>query len=148
MKTSNTPATHTRPGPVSDLFETLKPGPLRDLAATHLPNFVRQAVPGEWLDSTRTVQLAVGGKGSGAQFHYHKAAVNTLVYGRKRWWISPPRDALYSRVPAGEWAEEGVARGRREGRVLLQCEQQAGDVLFVPDFWGHATCMPIGQARI
>ena len=23
--------------------------------------------------------------------------------------------------------------------MLLQCEQQAGDVLFLPDFFGHAT---------
>lgn len=84
------------------------------------------------------MQVAVGGAGSGAPLHYHKAAVNTLVYGRKRWWLSPPRDAAYSREPVGAWAAAGPARAQAAGRVLLQCEQRAGDVLFLPDFWGHA----------
>ena len=90
-----------------------------------------------WL-SEASVQLAIGGARSGAPLHYHKAALNTLVYGRKQWWLAPPRDAGYSKVPAARWAEAGPGRYASAGRTLLRCEQRAGDVLYLPDFWGHA----------
>jgi hypothetical protein len=45
-------------------------------------------------------QVYVGGPGSGAPIHYHSDAVNTLLYGRKRWYLLPPDDAVFSTVPA------------------------------------------------
>ena len=36
-----------------------------------------------------SVQLAIGGARSGAPLHYHKAALNTLVYGRRAWKQEP-----------------------------------------------------------
>ena len=38
---------------------------------------------------------------------HHRAAVNTLVYGRKRWFLAPPNDAMYGSVPLGRWVEDG-----------------------------------------
>jgi len=36
-------------------------------------------------------QWALGVPGSGAPTHYHNIAWNGVVYGAKRWFISPPR---------------------------------------------------------
>ena len=117
---------------------TPPPACLHHQVALHLPRFLRGAIDPAALE-TRSVQFAVGGAGSGAPMHYHKAAVNTLVYGKKRWWLAPPRDAIYSSIPAAAWAEGGgPARAAAAGRTLLRCVQRPGDVLFLPDFWGHA----------
>ena len=35
-------------------------------------------------------------------------------------------------------ASRGGRRAAAAGRTLLRCVQRPGDVLFVPDFWGHA----------
>lgn len=86
-----------------------------------------------------STQLSVGPAGSGSPPHYHMAAVNTLVYGLKRWWLMPPRDAVYGALPVREWhAAGGPTALRAEGRTVLECVQRPGDVIFVPDHWGHA----------
>ena len=105
--------------------------------SAHVPPFLARNIDAGWL-SEASVQLAIGGARSGAPLHYHKAALNTLVYGRKAWWLAPPRDAAYSSTPAARWAEGGATRYASAGRTLLRCEQRAGDVLYLPDFWGHA----------
>jgi len=105
--------------------------------SAHVPPFLARNIDAGWL-SEASVQLAIGGARSGAPLHYHKAALNTLVYGRKAWWLAPPRDAAYSSTPVARWAEGGPERYASAGRTLLRCEQRAGDVLYLPDFWGHA----------
>lgn len=42
-----------------------------------------------------TPQLYLGPAGSGAPPHYHRAAVNVLVYGAKHWYLLPPTSAVY-----------------------------------------------------
>jgi len=121
------------------LFEALAPNhPLHEPLSAHLPGFVSDAIGTEWRDE-RKVQLAVGPPGTGAPPHLHKAAVNSLVFGRKRWYLMPPRDAVYGAQPIAQWVEEGwPERHRSAGRKVLECEQNAGDLLYIPDFWGHA----------
>lgn len=120
------------------LFESLPPSPLRSALEPHLPAFVTAATGSDWADQ-HSVQLAIGGAGTGAPAHYHKAAVNSLIYGQKRWWLWPPAHAQYSAMPVGEWvAAGGPEAATGEGRPPLSCVQRAGDVLYLPDFWGHA----------
>ena len=57
-----------------------------------------------------------------------------LVYGRKRWRMLPPARALASIVPAAE-AFSGAESG---GSGALECTQEGGDVVFVPEGWAHA----------
>ena len=67
---------------------------------------------------------------------FGRAAVDVLVRGSRTWLLQAPADASYSalhpadatRAAPWPWAKES----------LYSCEQQAGDVLFVPDMWGHA----------
>ena len=54
------------------------------------------------------------------------------AYGRKLWALSPPWRARYSAFPAL------AAFAAEPSDGLLACEQRAGDVLYVPNNWGHA----------
>ena len=39
-------------------------------------------------------QLSIGGAGSGAAMHFHTAAFNALLFGRKQWYLEPPWSVL------------------------------------------------------
>jgi hypothetical protein len=44
--------------------------------------------------------------------------------------------------PAAEWATAWAERrrsGTRNGSAVYECEQRAGDVIVLPDLWGHVT---------
>jgi hypothetical protein len=114
--------------------------------------FLNQSLPGQyglppciaspaWVAETQVHQFFLGPAGSGAPFHYHCSAVNTLVYGRKRWWLYPPAATFYSkRHPAQHHATASeYSGGPVGGQPPLQCTQEAGDTLFVPPFWVHST---------
>jgi hypothetical protein len=85
-------------------------------------------------------------------------------YGRKRWAVLPPKDAQFSQKPALQFFAEDVPdlrnpsaattdarfhrpRGDLSYEVhdvpgaweLYEFTQHAGDLVFLPDFWGHAT---------
>ena len=84
-------------------------------------------------------EASSGPAGSGSPPHYHMAAVNVLVYGRKRWTLLPPNDAVYGALPVREWhAAGGPEALRDQGHRVLECVQRPGDMLYVPDHWGHA----------
>ena len=80
-------------------------------------------------------QFYVGGAGTGAPFHFHADAFNFLVHGSKRWFLLKPEDAVYSRKPTLRWFREDYESMKHR---LVECVQQAGDVLHVPTGWGHA----------
>mmetsp|Transcript_41396 Transcript_41396/g.74324 ORF Transcript_41396/g.74324 Transcript_41396/m.74324 type:complete len:85 (-) Transcript_41396:103-357(-) len=66
--------------------------------------------------------------------HHHPAAINTLYYGRKLWFLLPPAE--------GGWSNEAPYRTLlRTGGYpdAKTCVQEAGDLLFVPTDWSHAT---------
>ena len=67
------------------------------------------------------------------------AQYNMLVYGRKRWFLSPPSQAVFSMMPAHAWVNEQLPRLRAANATLYECEQRGGDMLIVPDGWGHLT---------
>eukprot|EP00322_Chrysochromulina_rotalis_P029599 CAMPEP_0115872902 /NCGR_PEP_ID=MMETSP0287-20121206/23687_1 /TAXON_ID=412157 /ORGANISM="Chrysochromulina rotalis, Strain UIO044" /LENGTH=145 /DNA_ID=CAMNT_0003327881 /DNA_START=51 /DNA_END=485 /DNA_ORIENTATION=- len=95
--------------------------------------------------------------------HYHKAAWNGLLYGRKLWVLTPPRHSRFLRHEFASasfadhgWLSEAEARanasasaagidGRKHSRAnlgserRLYCVQREGDVIFVPAGWAHST---------
>ena len=81
-------------------------------------------------------QFFLGPPGTGAPMHAHGDALNTLVFGRKRWFLLPPRRAAFSTEPAAALAARTGGAGPPGA---LRCTQRAGDVIFVPAGWGHAT---------
>jgi hypothetical protein len=78
------------------------------------------------------LQFSLGAALSGTPLHWHNDAVNHLVRGRKLWTLQPPAEASYSRVHAKLEAAAPLEEG-----LAFRCVQEAGDVIYVPDSWGH-----------
>ena len=84
--------------------------------------------------NTLKLQFYLGPPLSGAPVHFHRNAWNVLVYGQKRWFLYPPDKAFYSKEPVWKWWKESY----RRSPDALECVQYPGDMVFVPDMWGHA----------
>jgi hypothetical protein len=103
-------------------------------------------------------QWAVGGAGTGAPVHYHNTAWNMLVYGAKKWYLYSPRNAIMSNRQILDYVESDLVHFGNRGRVKTKdsssyhsintplqnysvapmvCVQTAGDVMIVPESWGH-----------
>lgn len=87
--------------------------------------------------STEKIQFYVGGALSGAPPHFHRTAWNVLVYGKKRWFIFPPKSAFYSREHVWDWWRNRY-RNEASGTRAWECVQYPGDLIVLPDMWGHA----------
>ena len=91
----------------------------------------------------------LGRAGSGAQMHAHSAALNTLVYGRKKWWLMPPavnwanprasdsNRKVVNDLSTSAWLREHKAH--LPAHLVMECTQHANETLFVPEMWGHGT---------
>jgi len=84
-----------------------------------------------------SVHFFLGRAGSGAPAHIHADAVNAVVAGAKRWYVSPPAATVYSRTPVAPWAAALDAAPVTDA-TPLRCTQRPGDVVYVPGEWGHA----------
>lgn len=82
-------------------------------------------------------QFFVGSALSGAPVHYHGSALNLLVYGRKRWFLFPPSKAFYSVTHPHKWYRDHYNTLPEHERPI-ELIQEAGDVLYVPQMWGHS----------
>ena len=85
------------------------------------------------------VQFFLGPANSGAPMHFHGAAYNLLVHGRKRWLLTPPGHSTFSMLPARKWLSTRLPQLRARNASVFECEQHAGDMLVLPDLWGHLT---------
>mmetsp|Transcript_19810 Transcript_19810/g.33321 ORF Transcript_19810/g.33321 Transcript_19810/m.33321 type:complete len:692 (+) Transcript_19810:81-2156(+) len=87
------------------------------------------------------MQFYLGPMGTGAPMHYHGHAVNSLAYGEKQWFLLPPGRARYSKTPSLQYVKalREQEQSKTGDNLPLQCTQRAGDLMFVPTLWGHAT---------
>ena len=85
-----------------------------------------------------TIQWALGTAGSGAHIHFHNAAWNQLFYGKKHWYLFPPGRNLMGKKQVLDWVENDLPGLEVQGFKPFECHQQPGDVLIVPELWGHA----------
>lgn len=88
--------------------------------------------------------ISMGGYGVGVPFHHHGEALQGLVSGKKSWLLLPPSQMT-------EELHRQSYNVTRQFQELLQlprsawpaglqyCEQAAGDMLYVPARWWHAT---------
>jgi hypothetical protein len=82
-------------------------------------------------------QWAFGGEGTGAPVHYHNTAWNALVYGAKKWIVYPPHSMIMSNRQIKEYFETDLPEFEARGVHSLSCVQTAGDVMIIPEIWGH-----------
>ena len=97
-------------------------------------------------------QFLMGPALAGAHVHAHGAAWNVLVHGRKRWFLFPPHTPpLFAAVlraggllepqfgrPALEWFRTEYPILRSSPIAPLEVIQEPGDIVWVPERWGHA----------
>ncbi len=86
------------------------------------------------------LQFYLGPTLSGSPVHFHRNAWNILIYGQKRWFLYPPDKAFYSKQHILDWWRDNHAstEGAWSNEATpLECVQYPGDMMFVPDMWGH-----------
>ena len=74
-------------------------------------------------------------------------AFNVAFTGRKRWFMVPAPQSFWSRKPIIQWFREWLHEGLHENLAdysthgvppMFQCIQEAGDIMYVPENYGHA----------
>lgn len=87
------------------------------------------------------LQIAIGNSNSGTQFHEHAEAFHELFNGKKRWGIVPPgkRNLVFNpKSSYSHWLEDVYPTLSLES-TLLECIQEAGEVIYIPGGFMHAT---------
>ena len=76
--------------------------------------------------------LSLGGAGNGLPFHRHGAVFAETVFGRRRWFVSPPeRSPVYNPLkPSLAWlplldSSSGID----------ECVLEPSDLIYVPPLW-------------
>ena len=87
----------------------------------------------------QSIQLYLGPRGSGAGVHYHMDALNFMASGKKRWYLFPPAHTRYTAKPPAAWIQEQLRMDKETPVPRFECTQRTGDLLYVPEMWGHAT---------
>lgn len=60
-----------------------------------------------------------------------------LIYGAKYWVIYPPHDMIMSNKQMLDYFETDLHTYAARGINPMTCVQTAGDVLIIPESWGH-----------
>ena len=74
--------------------------------------------------------------GSGSSPHLHNNAWNVLWYGKKLWNLWQPGHSFISNIPTLNYVEQNE---QVEDQFVKQCVQNRGDIILVPNQWGHST---------
>uniref|UniRef100_A0ABI7WK48 WD repeat domain 24 n=2 Tax=Felinae TaxID=338152 RepID=A0ABI7WK48_FELCA len=96
--------------------------------------------PFSLLGTTAAYSFGVAGAGSGVPFHWHGPGFSEVVYGRKRWFLYPPEKTpeFHPNKTTLAWLQD-VYPALAPSERPLECTVQAGEVLYFPDRWWHAT---------
>ena len=98
------------------------------------------------VDADAPIIFAIGKTGSGIGLHAHQDAWNQVLFGAKRWTLYPgspggvPPEAGYNPTePHLQWLRATYPVVKDGVNKPLECVQRAGDVIYVPEGWYHAT---------
>ncbi|XP_077988437.1 uncharacterized protein LOC144442935 [Glandiceps talaboti] len=84
----------------------------------------------------------LGASKSGVSFHKHADAWNGVVYGRKRWFLYAPQNTPPGGVWPGfsslDWFQHVYPRLEEKDKPL-ECIQEPGEILYLPESFYHAT---------
>ncbi|XP_072457552.1 jmjC domain-containing protein 8 isoform X2 [Notamacropus eugenii] len=96
--------------------------------------------PFRLLGTTEAYSFGIAGAGSGVPFHWHGPGYSEVIFGRKRWFLYPPEKTpdFHPNKTTLAWLRDTYPALPITERPL-QCTVQAGEVLYFPDRWWHAT---------
>ena len=78
-------------------------------------------------------EFFIGSHGTGSPQHLHNSAWNFLARGKKEWFFWSPGAASITTTPPLEAYQEWKQKAE------YTCIQEDGDVVLIPEDWGHAT---------
>lgn len=86
------------------------------------------------------LSFGVAGPGSGVPFHFHGPGFAETVWGRKRWFLSPPEavPAFNPNRTTLQWLLEDSLSVPRPPQ-MVECTLNPGELIYFPDRWWHAT---------
>eukprot|EP00729_Bicosta_minor_P004294 gene4294-17119_t len=92
--------------------------------------------------------FGIGASGSGVPFHTHGAVFAEVLYGRKRWFLTAPRDKPTYNPDATSlrWLTKVKPTLPSSHPLIYDCTLGPGEVLFIGHQWWHAT-LNIGQTN-
>jgi ribosomal protein L16 Arg81 hydroxylase len=98
-------------------------------------------------DAAAPIIFAIGKTASGIGLHAHQDAWNQVLFGAKRWTLYPgspggvPKEAGYNPTePHLSWLHDVYPKVKDDDATKpMECIQYAGDVIYVPEGWYHAT---------
>lgn len=85
----------------------------------------------------RRVLLTLGPRGAGTPMRPSRASVDILVRGSRTWLLQAPSDATHSAMHPADATQATPWPWPKES--LYSCNQEAGDIIFLPDMWARAT---------
>ncbi|XP_059010064.1 jmjC domain-containing protein 8 [Mustela lutreola] len=96
--------------------------------------------PFSLLGTTTAYSFGIAGAGSGVPFHWHGPGFSEVIYGRKRWFLYPPEKTpeFHPNKTTLAWLQD-IYPTLLPSAKPLECTVQAGEVLYFPDRWWHAT---------
>lgn len=131
-----------RPGAVADAIKVVGEGPryifhevedgspLSSLISRDLDfPALLPSVLGSPASTESILQFSLGQSGTGAPWHWHQDAFNVCVVGERIWYFRPPALALAS--------NQSVEHGVPEASGSFYAVQRPGDIVYVPELWGH-----------
>eukprot|EP00927_Polykrikos_kofoidii_P054162 TRINITY_DN48637_c0_g1_i1.p1 TRINITY_DN48637_c0_g1~~TRINITY_DN48637_c0_g1_i1.p1 ORF type:complete len:350 (+),score=40.96 TRINITY_DN48637_c0_g1_i1:35-1051(+) len=97
-------------------------------------------------DVDGALSFGVGRTGSGLPFHVHGAQFAEVSHGQKVWFAAPftaSMDLNFSPTTSSlSWLFDNLDRGLPNS--VLVCTQRAGETIYIPPMWWHAT-LNIGE---
>ncbi|XP_023567219.1 jmjC domain-containing protein 8 isoform X2 [Octodon degus] len=96
--------------------------------------------PFHLLGTTPAYSFGIAGAGSGVPFHWHGPGFSEVIYGRKHWFLYPPEKTpeFHPNKTTLTWLRD-IYPVLAPSEKPLECTIQAGEVLYFPDHWWHAT---------
>ncbi|XP_026973790.1 jmjC domain-containing protein 8 isoform X5 [Sagmatias obliquidens] len=96
--------------------------------------------PFSLLGTIPAYSFGIAGAGSGVPFHWHGPGFSEMIYGRKRWFLYPPAKTpeFHPNKTTLAWLRDTYPALALSARPL-ECTIHAGEVLYFPDRWWHAT---------
>eukprot|EP01024_Parvocaulis_polyphysoides_P031030 TRINITY_DN28132_c0_g1_i1.p1 TRINITY_DN28132_c0_g1~~TRINITY_DN28132_c0_g1_i1.p1 ORF type:complete len:307 (-),score=17.08 TRINITY_DN28132_c0_g1_i1:155-991(-) len=86
--------------------------------------------------------FGIGFSGSGVPFHVHGHGFSEVLHGKKRWILfSPENQPNFDPNESSFWwlKHQYPNLSEKEKGQMLECVIQAGDLLYFPSRWWHAT---------
>jgi len=82
----------------------------------------------------------VAGPGTGVPFHFHGPGFAEVLFGRKRWFLYPPKavPVFHPNRTALQWLVDDYSK-LSASRLPLECTVHPGEVIYFPDRWWHST---------